>query len=119
MAADKKAVFVEITKNQNEINKISEVTQKVLENESNIKITNANVIPTIASTFLRTVASWLSDNKSTDSDISIDIMGLMEMGISYRESEDGEANGNFTPFIVPGPEFKQRIKDNDLTENED
>lgn len=119
MAAEKKAVFVEITKNEKEIKKISETTQKILENESSITITNANVIPTIAYTFLRTVAAWLGDNKSTESDVLIDVMGLMEMGVSYRESEDGEANGNFTPFIVPGPEFKQRIKDNELTENED
>lgn len=115
-----KAILTEIQANVKEIKEITEITQKILADENKITITNASVIPTIVYKFLRTTAAWLNEKKSTDENISIDIMGIMTMGVDYREApEDAELDGNFVPFIEPGPDFKLTIKDNDATEDEE
>lgn len=114
-----KAILAPITNNQKEIVEISELAQKILARENHIVISNPEAIPTIVDAFMRTTIAYLAENKSTTEDIVIDLLGLMDIGVSFRESEDGENDGNFTPFVTPGPVFRKGIKDNDVTESED
>lgn len=101
------------------LNDISKITQKVLKDERHINITMAEAIPTIVYEFLHVTAEWLEKNKSTDEDVIVNLMNLMDIGVTYRESEDGEKTGNFTPFIQAGTIFKTIIKSDEMTEDEE
>lgn len=107
------------SKERKDISEISEITQKVLKSERNINITMAEAIPTIAYEFLYAAAQFLERNKSTDEDIVVNLMDLMTMGVTYRESDDGEKSGNFTPYVQPGTVLKTVIKSDEVTEDED
>jgi len=111
--------FKGTAKEMKALTEIAEAAQKVLYKERHINITMADAIPTIAYEFLYSAAQFLDKNKSTDSDISVNIMNLLEMGITYRESDDGEKEGNFTPFIQPGTIFKTVIKSDETTEDDE
>lgn len=113
---DKTAKLIEITKNREELLGIAKIAKDILDDNYNIKISLSDAIPTIVYVFMENMYQYLRDNKSQDTNITIDFMGLMELGITYRYSEDGEKEGNFTPFIVPGPTCKIMIKDDTLTE---
>lgn len=114
-----KASLIEINNNAKEIIEISETAQKLLARDHKITVSNAMAIPTIVNAFMKTATAYLAEHKDTNVDVSIDMLGFFDMGVSYRESEDGENDGNFTPFTTPGPVFKKAIKDNDLTEDDD
>lgn len=106
-------------KEMKDISEIAKLTQDVLIKDRHINITMADAIPTIAYEFLFSVAQFLDKNKSTGSDTVVNIMNLMEMGVTYRESDDGEKEGNFTPFIQPGTIFKTVIKSDEMTEDDE
>lgn len=107
------------SKERGTIAEISEIAQKVLKNERNINITMAQAIPTIAYEFIYACAQWLEKNKSVDTDTMVNLMNLLEMGVTYREAEDGEKSGNFTPYLQPGTILKTVIKSDELTEDEE
>lgn len=113
------AKLVQLNTNKKEIEEICAKAQKVLDEERNINVSNSLGIAAIAYEFLNAAAQWLAENKKPGTDISIDLMQIIEMGISYRDSEDGENEGNFTPFVSPGQHFKTVIKDNEMTEDEE
>lgn len=106
-------------KEMKDLSEIAEMTQKVLKNECHINITMAEAIPTIAYEFLYSVAQFLDKNKDQNTDTVVNIMNLLEMGVTYRESDDGEKDGNFTPFIQPGTIFKTLIKSDEMTEDDE
>lgn len=112
-----KARLIEIRDDQKALMEISERAKNVLQQENRIKIGLADAIPTIVYAFLRETINYLNRNKTTGQDIEVNLMQLMDIGITYRES-DGEKEGNFTPFITPGQEFKLLVKDDDETEEE-
>lgn len=113
------AKLVELNSSVKEIEDISALTQQVLERDRNIVISHKMAIPTIAYEFLINAAKYLAEHKVADEGATteINIMDVLSMGVSYRES-DGENEGNFTPFAVPGPSFKKAIKDNEVTEED-
>ena len=98
---------------------IANIAQEVLKEERHINISMAKAIPTIVYEYLLACVQFLEKNKSTNADITLNIMDIMDMGITYRESEDGEKTGNFTPFLLPGTVFKTTIKSDELSEDED
>jgi hypothetical protein len=114
-----KAMLTQITNNKEEILKISEIAQQILARENKITISNAEAIPSIIHAFLRSTVGFLAENKSQTEDTVIDLFGILEVGTTFRESEDGENDGNFTPFATAGPAFRKGVKDNDITETED
>ena len=121
MAAEN-AKLIELTGTRQEIAQIEAISknaQEILANEHHISISHAGAIPTIAYTFLYSAAQFLDQNKSTTNDIIINLMNLIEMGVTYRESDDGEKDGNFVPFIQPGTIFKTVIKSDEMTEDDD
>lgn len=113
-----KAVLIEINNNIDEIIEISDTARSILERDNHIMISNAAIVPTIVNAFLTSAAAYLAEHKDVNKDVIIDMLGFFDMGVSYRDS-DGEADGNFTPFVTPGPSFKRAIKDNDVTEDEE
>lgn len=101
------------------IDEISKIAQKVLKDERKINITMHEAIPTIAYELLYAAMQYLEKNKSTDEDLSVNFFNLLEMGVTYRESEDSEKDGNFTPYLQPGVIMKTVIKSDEVTEDED
>lgn len=112
----KNAKLIEIRENEKEINHIAENAAKLLETENNIVISQPAAIPTIAHAFLREAINYLAANKTTGGDIELNLMQLLDVGISYRENDEAEKEGNFTPYATPGQEFKLLIKDDEDTE---
>ena len=82
-------------------------------------ISNSSAIATIAYEFLNACISHLSANAEPNKDVSLDLFGLMRLGITYRDNPDEEIEGNFTPYAEAGPIFKKAIKSNEATEDED
>jgi len=116
------AKLIELTGTTQEIkhiNDIAENAQEVLKSKRNIDISMAAAIPTIVYEFLYSATQFLDKNKSTTSDVILNLMNLIEMGVTYRESEDGEKDGNFVPFIQPGTIFKTVIKSDEMTEDDE
>ena len=105
---------------QLDISNIAETTAKTLAAEHNIVISLPDAIPTIVYEFLYRAAQYLDKNKDKDEDKIINIMNLIEMGVTYRESpEDGEKYGNFAPYVQAGTILKTIIKSDELTETEE
>lgn len=99
---------------------IAKETQEILKNEHKINISLADAIPTIGYVFLYATAKFLERNRDKDRDVIVNLMNMIEMGITYRESpDDSEKSGNFTPFVQAGTTLKTIIKSDDLTEGED
>lgn len=111
------AKLVVFKENVKEINEISEMAQKVLDEERNITISQASAIPTIVYEFMTAMFSYMGKEKSVDKDVMINLMHLFDFGITYRDSEDGEKDGNFTPFMNPGQICKTIIKSDEVTED--
>lgn len=107
--------FIEVQENVNEINQIAEATFKTLADEFAIKFPDANPLPTVVYVFLKEAAKVLSEQKEEGSEVSLNLFHMLEMGISHEEVE-GEKDGNFTPFAIPGQEFKLMVKSDDSTE---
>jgi hypothetical protein len=112
----KTAKLIEIRENEKEILKIAEKAAKYLESENNIVVSHAQAIPTIAYGFLREAINYLNEQKAAGSDIELNLMQLIDLGISYRENDEAEKEGNFTPYAAPGQEFKLLVKDDAETE---
>ena len=116
------AKLIDLTGTRKEIaaiTAIAEAAQENLKSQHNIDVTMALALPTIAYEFLYAAAQYLDKNKSTDTDVTVNLMNLFEMGVTYRESNDGEKDGNFVPFILPGTIFKTVIKSDEMTEDDD
>jgi len=113
------ARLIEIRENEKEITKIAERAQKALDTENNILITHSAAIPTIAYAFLKEAVVFLNENKAVGANIEINLMQLLDLGISHREPDDDstEKDGNFTPYSRPGQEFKLLVKSDEDTEN--
>lgn len=116
------AKFVELTGTHKEVEAIMEIAeraQETLKSQRNISISMASAIPSIAYEFLFNAAQYLDRNKSTSEDTVLNLMNLIELGVTYRESDDGEKDGNFVPFIQPGTIFKTVIKSDEMTEDDE
>lgn len=116
------AKLIELTGSRQEIaaiNAISDHAQETLKREHKIDISLAGAIPTIVYEFLYSTAQFLDKNKSVTNDTVINLMNLIEMGVTYRESDDAEKDGNFVPFIQPGTIFKTIIKSDEMTEDDE
>lgn len=101
------------------IDEIAKVAQKVLKDERKINITMYEAIPTIAYELLYAAAQYLEKNKKVDEDLSVNFLNLFEMGVTYRGSDDGEKDGNFTPYVQPGVVMKTVIKSDDVSEDDE
>lgn len=110
------AKLIEIRENEKDILKISEKAGKYLESEHNIGISHPQAIATIAYGFLREAIAYVNENKAPGTDFSINLMQLIDLGVTHRENDEAEKEGNYTPYAAPGQEFKLLVKDDDETE---
>lgn len=115
---EKQCVFITINEDADIINKIAETAQAILDREHNIIISNPDAIPTIVYQFLKVAIAELNKMKKRGEDVEINLMHLLELGVTWREAEDEEKEGNFAPSCTPGQEFKLEIKNDGDSEDE-
>lgn len=113
---EKPCIFITINEDAEVINKIAETAQAVLDRDHNILISNPDAIPTIVYQFLKISIDELNKMKKAGEDVEINLMHLLDLGVTSRESDDEEKEANFTPYCTPGQEFKLAIKDDGTTE---
>lgn len=111
--------LIEIREDEKAIMTIAERAQKYLDAEHKITITHEQIIPTIVYGFLREAINFLNEQKSGSEEVELNLMQLLDIGISYRENEESEKEGNYTPYARPGQEFKLLVKDDEDTEDEE
>lgn len=116
MAQQQPAVLIEIRENEAEILKIAERAQRALDSENNIVIPHAPAIATIAYVFLREAVKFMVDTKTPGEDAHLDLLQLIEIGITERNNDEAEKDGNLTPYVTPGKEMKLLVKSDDETE---
>lgn len=112
------AEFVELRENEKELNKIAEQTKITLNDEFNIGINYHHAIPTIVYTFLKETINYLAKNKEPGSDVSINLMQLLELGITFDECDDAEKANNYVPYAAAGQEFKLLVKQDSIEDEE-
>ena len=100
------------------LSEIAKMAQKMLKEEYNILVTMPEAINTIAYAAMLSTAMYLDKHKQVNETTAINFLNFMTIGTTYRESEDGEKEGNFTPFLQAGTIFKTLIKSDDTTEDE-
>jgi hypothetical protein len=113
---EKQCKFITINEDADVIDKISETAQAILDRDNNIQISNPAAIPTIVYQFLKCTIDELNRRKKPGEDVEINLMHLLDLGITCRESDEEEKDANFTPYCTPGQEFKLAIKDDGITE---
>ena len=113
------AQLIEIRENRQEIEEIAKMTQEILDSERSIAISRHDAIPTIVYEYIASMYKYLATHKSTSDDVQIKFADLFTAGVSYRDAEDdGEKDGNFTPYMNPGYTLKMIIKGDDITEED-
>lgn len=108
--AKENARLIEIREDEKELIKIAKDAQDILDKDHKILISMHDAIPTICYVYLKEVIKYLDSHKVTGSNISLNMMQLFDMGVSYRENVNAEKEENFTPFLTPGQEFKLTSK---------
>lgn len=109
-----KAKLIEIRDNSEAIMEIAENTKILIHEENNIAISQSVGIPTISYWFMRAVIDYLNENKTNTGDVEINLLGILSLGISHRDEEDAEKDGNFTPYLEAGPEFKALVSKTEI-----
>lgn len=101
---------------------IGYLMSKVLEDQNHIKIPNAMVAMTVLDQGLRSLIDYIVQNrskaKSNAAKKFVVTIGDIDFGISYREDENEEKEGNFTMFANITVENKINGKSDDETESE-
>lgn len=116
MSSTKNTKLIELRDNEKELMKIAERAQKVLDAEHNLVITAHQAVPTIAYVFLRETIAYVNEHKAAGTDFELNLMQLLDIGVSHRENDEAEKEGNYTPYARPGQEFKLLVKDDNDTE---
>ena len=101
--------LLDITDNRREIREIANATQDYLgELDHNLKRLKCwDVIPRVVIEFIHASFTKLSkDDAMKEGQSSIIIGDIMEIGIQYMSTTDGDKFGNLTPFIYCRSEFK-------------
>lgn len=117
--AKEPSILISITEDAEIIDKICKNTASILKNENHITINRPQAVATIAYQFLKSAVQEIVKNRVEGEDININLFHLIDMGLTYKENADGDVEGNFTPYVQPGQEFKLAVKDNNVTETED
>lgn len=116
MSKQEKVNLVELRINEKEINEVALNAKTVLANDNNIIVTAEQAIPTIAYAFIKCLMQKVAENRTIDENYEVDFASLFTIGVAYSEREDGEKEGNFVPYLIPGQEFKLAIKSDEDTE---
>lgn len=110
------AKFVEVRENAAEINEINKAAAAELA-ASGINVTPEQTVGTIAYVFLKNAIKVVADKAhATGEDVELNMFQLFDIGITHRENEESEKDGNKTPYLRPGQQMKLIIKSDDDTE---
>jgi len=112
---EKRMELIESTNNADEIKAIAIRTQDMLKNEYNAYVSDWVAVALVSATFMKAAAEYLSEEKSPDENVILNMFDLFDFGVTHRES-DGEKDGNYTPFLAPRPALKTLMKDDNDTE---
>lgn len=113
-----KAIFVELRENEKEIMKIAEAAKNTLNYEYNIAINYHQAIPTIGYVFMKEAIKYLAQIKEPGAEVSLNLMQLVELGITFDDCDDTEKENNYVPVAAPGQEFKLIIKQDSSDDEE-
>lgn len=108
--------FLEIVGSEKQKEVMKEICEKscvVIKNEYNIKIGKPNAILPIVYAFLQQTVAALNEMKEVDSEVSLSLFDIIEMGITHVTDEDDEGSGNYTPMCAPGVQFKLDAKNDE------
>lgn len=90
---------IEIRENELELIEIATRAEKALVADFNYTIESPHAILTLAYVYMKNMVKYLAENKSMEKTVEINFINLFNIGISYRENEDAEKEGNFVPVI--------------------
>lgn len=116
MSEQQKSNLIEVRHDEKSVMKISEMARNILKAEHNVDVRRADVLPTIVKVFLDCSVSFLNTEKSVGNDVKVNILDSVTLGITHRDNEDAEKEGNFVPYALPGIDFKMMVKDDGETE---
>lgn len=114
--AETKQRVIEIRDNRKEIMEIAERTNISSKSKYGMSFKNPEWIPTLAYEFMMQAVLFLNEKKAAGEDVELNMFQLFDMGITHRENDEAEKEGNFTPYLTPGQEFKLLVKDDGDTE---
>lgn len=92
---------VDLRENETELIEIGERVCKILDADYGIVIPNPKVALTIAYVYAKNMIEALAENKVEEKGSQINFVNLFDIGISYRENDEAEKEGNYVPFITP------------------
>lgn len=96
-----KVSTIELRENEVELTEIADTACKILDADHNVSIPNPKVLLTIAYIYMKNMVQSLAENKVEGKGSQINFINLFDIGISYRENDDAEKEGNYVPFINP------------------
>jgi hypothetical protein len=117
--------LVEIREDQQRIVSICKAAQERVSVEDNIDVSPAEGLATVAYEYLSEAISVVNSTKSEDGSSEVDVVGIFTLGITHRQGDDdAEKEGNYTPYVKPGPLFELIVRENqgvealDITEQQ-
>lgn len=85
--------------------------------ECGIDVVDPLAIYTIATVFLEEVARELGEAaRNNNGEAKVKIHDFMTLGVTRRDSDDAEKDGNLSVVMTAGPNFKLMIKNDGVTE---
>ena len=97
--------------------KISERASSEIQKSSGARIANTQLIMLLFTAFMRKTKDFLIEHKDdNDWGFELDIAGVYFIGISKFDDETSETGADYTIYITPAKELKQRSKDDNTTE---
>lgn len=111
-----KSILVEVVNDKKEIAEICEATRLLLKKQHNIDIVMAGVVPTIVDAFMHVTMEYLRRNKPEDGNLQLNILDHFTVGLTQRDNEEAEKEGNIVPYVLPGVNMKIACKNDDETE---
>ena len=92
---------VDLRENEVELVEIGERACKILDADYGVVIPNPKVALSIAYVYAKTMIEALAENKIEGKGSQINFINMFDIGISYRENDEAEKEGNYVPFITP------------------
>ena len=92
---------IECREHEEELMEIASNACKILEADHNVSIPNPKILLTIGYVYMKNLVQNLAENKIEGKGSQINFINLFDIGISYRENDDAEKEGNYVPFINP------------------
>ena len=98
---------------------LKNASDRLSSDEFGIMLHDLEGIYTITTVFLEEMVRVLANAaEKNGGEARIILHTFGTFGVKYRQSDDGEKAGNLTAYSEAGPDFKQAIKNDGLTEIE-